>query len=84
MYIDFSYKNKNISINAELIQEYETKISKFSDRTIEYLLKTNNGTDDMDEKEISSIVNDGIKDEIKFHKEVPQIINTLKYNGDLE
>lgn len=80
----YAYKNRKICIDDDLLLQYQKNISAFSARTIEYLLKTNGGDDSMSEREIEEIVKAGMIDELEFHKDIPNIIQTLKNNGDLQ
>jgi hypothetical protein len=64
----FNYCNKNIDINDELIKEYEKTRSKFSNRTIDYLLKINDGNENMTPDEIKRLVEDSMKEELEFEK----------------
>lgn len=82
--IVFTYKGKKLNINDDLLIQYRKKISAFSVRTIEYLLKTNNGNDGMDASEIENTVNAGMIYELEFNKEATSIIRTLKANKNLQ
>jgi hypothetical protein len=66
--IIFNYCNKNIDISDEMIRENEKTQSKFSNRTIDYLLKINDGNENMTPDEIKRLVEDSMKEELEFEK----------------
>lgn len=77
------YKNHPIEIPEELFETYSSTISPIKEHTLEYLLKTNDGNDGMSTEEMQRIILRGMRGELHFHAQVPDLIEAARRRGDL-